>query len=177
MMAELGFKILELGLTRPTFLLSAWPPLLPKHLWDPSLCSLTLARALSTLSLNVCFPRPSLGWDRLSSLLWGLFILICNLSLTCLFPLSLQMGSGHFSPKGHPLGLVSGSLCLPSLLCSSIRRPQVQSPHAQLLFTLWLPLIPTETLLPKTTTNHLSWMFSGVFGCPVSPFLFQGNAP
>ena len=55
------------------------------------------------------------------ALLWRFFIPTCKLSFTCLFPLSLQMSSGHLRPKGHPLHLVCLSLLSPirALLCKS----------------------------------------------------------
>ena len=55
------------------------------------------------------------------ALLWRFFIPTSKLSFTCLFPLSLQMSSGHLRPKGHPLRLVYLSLLspIPALLCKS----------------------------------------------------------
>lgn len=83
------------------------------------LFSLTISGILPSApcSRTSAFPGRASAGTHLSSFSWSPFVLIRSLSFTYLFLLSLQMGSGHLHPKNHPLGLVSGSLGLPSLLC------------------------------------------------------------
>lgn len=144
---------------------ASWPSLLCKCLWILSPCSLTLVQALSALSLTLCFCSQALAGIHVSSLVWRLFILICTLSLSCLFLAASTWAQAT-------------SLCVSQipLLCFISQETKDSLHMCSTLSSLVRPH-PAGIALPQVTRNHLSWAFAGGCGCPVSPFLGQGSAP